>query len=322
MQSGLIHAYLLDHRGGGRELSWAEVADWQPGQGVLWLHMDYTDETAAQWLRTESGLDRLVVEALLTEESRPRTTPIGDSLLIALRGVNLNPASQPEDMVSIRLWIEENRIISTRKRRLLSIEDLLGRLRAGRGPSGPSNFIVSLVDLLVRRMSDTVDQLEEKIDELESLALDESGGELRSELAHLRKQAITLRRYLSPQREALSGIMAAEMPWFHEANLLHMREVSDRLQRHIEDIDVVRERASVTQEELLSYNSEQLNSRMYMLSVVAAVFLPLSFLTGLFGINVGGLPWAQSQEGFVTFCVLLVVALAGQIAFFFWKKWL
>ncbi|GAB2886241.1 zinc transporter ZntB [Microbulbifer echini] len=322
MQPGLIHAYLLDHSGGGKELPWAEVASWQPTQGVLWLHLDYTDDGAAQWLRTESGLDRLVVEALLSEETRPRATPLEDNLLIALRGVNLDPASQPEDMVSIRLWVEENRIISTRKRRLLSVEDLLGRLRIGRGPSGPSSFIVSLVDLLVRRMGDIVDQLEEKIDELESLALDAPGGELRSELAYLRKQAITLRRYLSPQREALSGIMAAEMPWFHESNLLHLREVSDRLQRHIEDIDVVRERASVTQEELLSYNSEQLNSRMYMLSIVAAVFLPLSFLTGLFGINVGGMPWAQAQEGFLIFCVLLGAALGLQIALFYWKKWL
>ncbi|WP_299579247.1 zinc transporter ZntB [uncultured Microbulbifer sp.] len=322
MQPGLIHAYLLDHSGGGKELPWAEVASWQPTQGVLWLHLDYTDDGAAQWLRTESGLDRLVVEALLSEETRPRATPLEDNLLIALRGVNLDPASQPEDMVSIRLWVEENRIISTRKRRLLSVEDLLGRLRIGRGPSGPSSFIVSLVDLLVRRMGDIVDQLEEKIDELESLALDAPGGELRSELAYLRKQAITLRRYLSPQREALSGIMAAEMPWFHESNLLHLREVSDRLQRHIEDIDVVRERASVTQEELLSYNSEQLNSRMYMLSIVAAVFLPLSFLTGLFGINVGGMPWAQAQEGFLIFCVLLGAALGLQIVLFYWKKWL
>ncbi|WP_226666164.1 zinc transporter ZntB [Microbulbifer aggregans] len=322
MDTGLIHAYLLDGKGGGRPLSWDEARAWTPSDGRLWLHFDYTDPVARDWISSNAGLEPLVAEALLTEETRPRTTSIGDGLLIALRGVNLNPESQPEDMVSIRLWVEEARIISTRKRQLLSVGDLCRQLDAGRGPETCADLLVELADLLVWRMSDTVDSFEDTIDELEDRVVAGASSTLRFDLAMLRKQTITLRRYLAPEREALARLMVEKVGWVTEANRIRLREVSDRLLRHIEDIDAVRERAAVTQEELMSRISEQLNSRMYMLSIVAAIFLPLGFFTGLLGINVGGIPGSENPHAFLIFSVLLVVTVAIQLLVFRWNKWL
>jgi zinc transporter len=103
---------------------------------------------------------------------------------------------------------------------------------------------------------------------------------------------------------------------------MQLREVSDRLIRHIEDIDAVRERAALAQEELLSLVSEQMNQRMYVLSLVAAVFLPLGFFTGLMGINVGGMPGVEDGNAFwvvVALCVAVMLILAVA---FRWKRWL
>ena len=126
--TGLIHGILLDGNGGGRLLSWDELRTWKASMGTLWLHFDYTVDSARDWVRNDSGLDSLIAEALLTEETRPRTTSVGDGLLIALRGVNLNPGSEPDDMVSVRLWAEKERVISTRKRKIMSVEDLIQKL--------------------------------------------------------------------------------------------------------------------------------------------------------------------------------------------------
>ncbi|WP_231759705.1 zinc transporter ZntB [Microbulbifer elongatus] len=322
MQAGLIHAYLLDGEGRGRRLSWAEVETWDAAQGRLWVHLDYTVAETRAWICEGAGLDPLVAEALLTEETRPRSTSVDNGLLIALRGVNLNPESQPEDMVSIRLWAEEARVISTRKRQLLSVDDLCQQLENGRGPRSTAGLVVELADLLVWRMSDTVDTFEDTIDDLEDRVVAGASGSLRLDLAVLRKQTITLRRYLSPQREALARLMAEKLTWIAEQDRLQLREVSDRLLRHIEDIDAVRERAAVTQEELMSRISEQLNSRMYVLSIIAAIFLPLGFFTGLLGINVGGIPGSENPQAFVIFSVLLVITVAIQLVVFRWKKWL
>lgn len=322
MQTGLIHAYLLDSRGGGRRLQWPEVQQWTPEQGCLWLHFDYTDESARAWISGAAQLDPLVADALLTEETRPRTTSIGSGLLLALRGVNLNPESQPEDMVSIRLWAEESRVISTRRRKLLSINDLCTQLDSGRGPVSAAGLVVAIADLLVWRMSDTVDNFEDVIDGLEDRVVEGASASLRVDLAMLRKQTITLRRYLSPQREALARFLGEKLAWIAEEDRLQLREVSDRLLRHIEDIDAVRERAAVTQEELMSRISEQLNSRMYVLSIIAAIFLPLGFFTGLLGINVGGIPGSENPHAFLVFSALLVVTVAIQLVVFRWKRWL
>ncbi|MDT8335970.1 MAG: CorA family divalent cation transporter, partial [Desulfurivibrionaceae bacterium] len=94
------------------------------------------------------------------------------------------------------------------------------------------------------------------------------------------------------------------------------------LTRYIEDLDQARDGLTVTQEELMSRMSEQLNSRMYVLSLIAAIFLPLSFLTGLLGINIAGIPGAQYQNAFIIFCLFLSAVVVGEIALFRKKNWI
>jgi zinc transporter len=321
-ETGLIHAFLMNGKGGGRLLSWEELQDWTPDQGKIWMHFDYTVAATRSWLESNSGLDQIIIDALLTEDTRPRTTNIEDGLLITLRGVNNNPGADPEDMVSIRMWAEADRIISTRKRKLLSVKDLLRQLERGKGPKDMAEFIVYLTDRLVWRMIDTVDQLEEQIDDIEDKALTENPGDLRHDLSELRRQTIALRRYLSPERDALTKIMVEQVSWIQDIHRRKMREVGERLIQHIEDIDVVRERTSVMNEQLLSRLSEQLNQRMYVLSILSAIFLPLGFLTGLLGVNLGGIPGAQGSSAFWIFVGLLFLVVLSQLAILRWKKWL
>ena len=224
-------------------------------------------------------------------------------------------------MVSIRLWIDNERIISTQKRVLLSVSDIAEQLDSGKGPADTSDFLVTLADRIVWRMSDTVDQCEDRVAYLEEQVLDEGHGSLRFDLATLRRQTITLRRYLAPQRDAFAKLVTEKIAWLDDDDRLRLREVSDRLIRNIEDLDAVRERAAVTQEELLSRLSDQMNTRMYVLSVVAAIFLPLGFLTGLLGINVGGIPGTENPWAFLIFLLFIIVIFVGQMLWFRSKKW-
>ncbi len=321
IEKGLIRAYLLYDQGAAKRLDWAGIEAWDASQGVLWLHFDYSNPEAQAWILNESGLDSLVADALLTEESRPRTTAIGEGLLIALRGVNLNPGSEPNDMVSIRLWVDASRMISTRRRPLFSARDLAEQLDTGRGPETSAGLLVDFIDRLIWRMSDTVEEVEEMLDSLEEEVLTEGGQSLRSNLVSVRRQTISLRRYLAPQRDALARLLIEKAPWFDEDSRLHLRETNDRLIRYVEDLDSFRERQAILQEELLSRMSEQLNTRMYVLSMIAAVFLPLGFLTGLLGINIGGIPGANDANAFLIFLGFLGIVVGVELWLFRWKKW-
>jgi zinc transporter len=320
--AGLIYAWVLDGKGGGRRLADAEIDAWKPADGLLWLHLDYTETAARKWLKQRSGLDRPVVNALRAEETRPRSQAVGDGLLLSLRGINLNPGADPEDMVAVRVYADATRIITTRRRRLMSAQNIDTSLAAGEGPKNTGEFIVQLSSQLVIHMRETIDNADDRVSEIEEMLVQQADQRLRRDLSELRREAIALRRYLAPQRDAMLQLQGERVSWLSETDRQGVREVMDHLMRYLEDLDSVRDRAAVMHEELANQLSEQLNQRMYVLSLVAAFFLPLGFLTGLLGINVGGIPGADEPWAFYIFIVLLIVVVGLQIWLFQRKRWL
>lgn len=304
--SGLISGYILAGDGSGKKVGWDEIAAWQPGQGFLWVHLDYTDPLAKQWLAEQSGLKKSVQRALLVEESRPRAILDDNGLLLFLRGVNLNPGQDPEDMVSIRIWADANRVITTRQRRLLSVADLEASIRSNQAPKSTSALVAALAGRLTDRMSDFVDKNSEELDALEDAGDSEKIAVVRRSVSDLRRQSIAIRRYLAPQREAINRLLSDQTGFFKHMSLIQLREIGDRTQRYIEELDSVRDRAAVIQEEISTRLSEQINSRMYVLSLVTVIFLPLGFITGLLGINVGGIPGSEFKYAFWIVVGLLV----------------
>lgn len=319
---GLIYGFVFDGQGGGQRVGWDDLKNWTPAQGILWVHFDYSAEKAQKWIREEGGLSEVAAEALLTEETRPRTIIIQDAALIALRGVNLNPGSEPEDMVSVRLLVDKHRIVTTRRRPLLSIVDIAESLRKNKGPKTTGEFVVELTGWLISRMQGTIEGIEDRLAQLEEDVMVSGSAELRNALLSVRRESIMLRRYLAPQREALIKLYREEISWMRHDERIHIREVTDSLIRYLEDLDTVRDRASVTQEELANRVSEQMNMRMYVLSLVAAIFMPLGFLTGLLGINIGGIPGAENKWAFSIFIFMLIGLVTMQLLYFKKRKWL
>ena len=230
-----------------------------------------------------------------------------NGLLLTLRGINPTPGADPEDMVAVRMWSDGKRIITTRRRRLQAAFELSEAIEKGVGPCNAGEFVESLTDKMVERMADVVDGLSDEVDDLEESVLTMESYELRPLIAELRRHTIGLRRYLAPQREAVSRLFNEKLEWLTDMDRSRLRESADRTTRFVEDLDLARERAVVVQEELTSRLSEKMDRTMYVLSIVAAIFLPLGFLTGLLGINVGGIPGAEYTGSFAIFCLFLLV---------------
>ncbi len=318
---GLIHALLLDGQGSASEIALDEIQNWTKEQGLLWLHFDYTHPESEEWLLESSGLDKIIAQALLEDETRPRATLINEGMLIALRGINHNLGAEPDDMVALRMWVDQHRIVTSRRRKLGAASIIAADLLKGHGPKNSGDFLVSMISHIVEAMSDTINDFEERTADYEDAVLSGETGGLRYDLANLRRQTITIRRYLAPERDAFSRLLIEKVPWLNAEHNIQIREINDALLRHIENLDAARDRAAVTQEELASRISEQLNSRMYVLSVVTTVFLPLGFLTGLLGVNIGGIPGSENHYAFWVFIAILVALVIGQVILFRWKRW-
>ncbi|MDA1195601.1 MAG: hypothetical protein O2894_10510 [Planctomycetota bacterium] len=148
-----MFACVLDGEGGARFGTWDLVHAWSSAAGVLWVHLDLRGEATVRWIREQSGLDEITQAALLAIETRPRATVRGNGLLVNLRGVNSNPGAEPDDMVSVRVWLEESRIITVRRRRLGSAQDVKQALEQGDGPNTPGEFLFHLADHVLLRVT-------------------------------------------------------------------------------------------------------------------------------------------------------------------------
>ncbi len=319
---GLICAYELDRKGGGKPLQMDDVNQPIAEGGLLWIHIDFSKTAGRDWLLHRSGIAATVLDALLDDEIRPRALQTNEGVLAILRGVNLNPGSSIEDMVSIRIWLEPNRIITTRRRRVISMQTLQQDLAQGTGARSPGNFIAELAWNLGERIADLVDRLDGAIEDAETTIADTPSAGKRSEFAELRRKTARIRRYLGPQREALDRLSRMQHSLFAEDELAALSEEANRMTLFLEELDLARERAMVAQEELLSSLAQEQNSKMYLLAMVSAVFLPLSFLTGLFGMNVAGLPGLENPMAFMWVVAMMTGIGAGIMLLFRWKKWL
>ncbi len=290
--------------------------------GYEWVHLNAKDPGTRQWMIDDPAIDRLATETMLAPDSRPRTIFHEDSLLVNLRGVNLNEGSDVTDMVGIRFVVTENRIVSIERRPLRATADIVALLAGPGSPTTPSGFLAWFGLTLADRMGPTITDLSEKLDDLESVSDDDIDTLDRSVLAELRRDVISLRRYLAPQRDALNSFTVQNMKWISERDRLHMRSAADQTTRITEELDTLRERCTVVRDHLTDHRAETMNRNMMILSVVAAIFLPLGLISGMMGINVGGMPWTQNAMGFWYVSGIVVVFGVIQMIIFRLVKWI
>lgn len=317
----IFFSYYLDGKGGATLSSDKQIISSE--QKIKWVHLNAKNSATKGWLSNElEGLDPLIIDALLAEETRPRFSQINDGVLIILRGMNPDKNATPEDMISVRLWIEKNKIISTRMRSLNIFDEIKESFNESKGPKNSADFITILIEKLSLKMEPILTDLDERLVDVEEQILTNLDMTSRESIIDIRRQAIIFRRYIIPQRDAIEQLRLSNISWLNSSAKLHLAEVYNHIVRYIEDLDEARERSQVVKDELSNSLADKLNQKMYFLSIIAAIFLPLSFLTGLLGINVAGIPGADTPYAFWVFIAILISVVVFQIYLFKRLKWL
>lgn len=289
----------------------------------IWVHIDGRAPGADAWLEARDFIPQIARNALMAEETRPRTEPMGEGALVNLRALGKTPEDDPDALVSIRLWVERGRAVSVCYRTPSMLETVCNAAKAGK-VRDPGDLISHLATAIseeldpdVAALGDALDDCETSMDDMRSIYRQ------RRHMARARAQAIAYRRFLVPQRYALDRLASLEADWIDEQDRMHLREAGDRCARMAEELEAVRERAALMHEELTDLHAEQVDSRALMISIVALVFLPLTFLTGLLGMNVKGIPFAEAPWAFwgvVGVCAVLATAIAAWFAAAHWFR--
>ncbi len=293
-----------------------------PKDRFYWFHLAYDAPTSEQWLGHQ-GVEPLVIDAITASETRPRTLAIEEGFLIILRGINKNEGDDPEDMISVRIWAKDNYIVTARRtgRKLVSLTLLSDAFDSGNAPNSVNDFVITLVTHLTSQIHTVVEQSDEHLDSFENRIEQGDSNVNRGQIVLLRQRVAAIRRFLAPQKEALDTLSRLRK-FFSEEESLHIREQTDRTLRYIEELDLLKERLLVMQDELRSQISEQQNMRMYVLSIVSMIFLPLSFLTGVFGMNVAGLPGTENPLAFSVLAFGMIILAIALLVFMRLRRWL
>ncbi len=293
--------------------------DTAQGDGYRWLHFDLTDPAFEPWAR--ATLPAPAAKALFQSETRPRCEALPGGMTVNLRGVNLNPGAEAEDMVSIRLWVTEGLVISARRYKIFAIDAIRDAMDNGKAPRGISAFLAALAFGLTKRIEAVSLNCAELTDEVEDLAFDPDAAPPIA-LPALRQRIIKLRRFVRPQSEALQQMGEGTIWPLDDVSRDYLRDTMNRNLRTLEELDATADRLAAIQDHEDAQAAIALGRNTYVLSIIAAVFLPLGFLTGLFGINVGGMPLVNDQAGFAIVAGGCVAIGALVILVFRYLRWL
>ena len=287
----------------------------------VWVHLDGNAADTVGWLEAHAGLPGPVIHALTAIETRPRCDAIDDGALINLRGPGAEETDEADDrLVSVRIWVEQGRAISVGFRVLAGFDGLRAKMMGG-AIQDPGDLVSNLAVVITTRVDPVIADLDELVDDCET-ALDPSRAyQTRRRIARARSDAIAYRRFVAPERDALLRLAELEAGWMADDDRLHLREAADRFARMAEQLEALRERAALIHEQLTDLRSEQIENRALLLSIVALIFLPLTFLTGLLGMNVEGIPFAKEPWAFAAVCGVCVAIAAGITTWFAAARW-
>lgn len=314
-------AYVIDDDGAARAVSRDEARAAHDRARFVWIHLYGRDENAIAWLRDDCGLPPAAFSALTAIETRPRGDLIDGGAIVNLRGLGATPGDDPDRLVSIRLWADANRVVSISFRTLADIDHVCAAMEAGR-ITDPGDLIVEMAHVITTRLDPEVADLGDVVDELEGHIENAVIYNARARIGAARSAAIDYRRFLAPQRDALERLSTAQAQWLTDDDRLHLREAADRAARMAEEMEAVRERSALLHEQLTDLRTEQIDQRSLIVAIIALIFLPLTFVTGLFGMNVPGIPLVNDANAF--WWIAIASSVFGLVLWgvIIWRRWI
>lgn len=312
--------YLLDKQESHRIALGELDTHWQKPSQAMWIHLNARDENDLDWIKNHSGIPSAIAEKLTAEHTRPSMMSYDEGCVLFARGVNLNEGFQPDDMVSVRMYIKDNKLITISLRNVFAIRDTINFVRENK--SSVNACVVAILNAITRRMNDTLFNIEERLGDLLQDALDEVDKKNdMNELKVLRRYTINLRRFLKPQSLAMSQLRLY-LTTLDKQQAEIMAHIEDTALRYVEFLDAAWEQSKLIQEQYEAVHDKRMNRIIFVLTVLSAIFLPLNFIVGMFGANVGGLPFIDNHEGFLYMWGIMTGSLLITLWLFKKFKWL
>jgi magnesium transporter len=303
-----------------------EMSEAEPGL-TRWLDVEGHDLDLISALGAQLVIHPLALEDVLNVGQRTKSEDFGNSLFVVMDHFffESETGSLTKDQVS--LVIMPDGVLSVRERRSDLFEPVRERLRVGkpRLRDGGSGYLAyALMDTVVDHLFPVLEAIGDRIEDVEDTLLDGRSEDL-STLHELKRELLVLRKSLWPLRDMLNGIHRNETDLFDAETRLYLRDVVDHATRAVDIVETLREMVSSLMDLYLTSLSNRMNETMKVLTIIATIFIPLSFIAGLYGMNFerSASPWNMPELGWAwgyPFALAMMASVAIALLVFFRRK--
>ena len=287
-----------------------EGRDDQGPHVVTWIDIDISDMEDREWLTSWDEVDEQTRTYLLEPVRFSRREHLADGMFLgvqALKADNTDDAGDADHLVDLKLLLGKSRVVTVRSGEVKAVEEIRRNLRSGRNLRTPVDLLVFMVAGLTRRMENIIFNISRDTDAIEDQLLDEGSVPSVESIQELQRRIFRTRRLLNSVKLVLAPIATDPVLALDAGDSRTLNNSSDHVAQLIEGLEDCRARIQMLQDQIEAEHSATMSRSSLNLSIVATVFLPLTFVTGLLGMNVSGIPEAHNPWGFWTICIISIV---------------
>ena len=295
-------------------------------RGVYWINVSgIHDVQTIEKVGTNLDLHPLVMEDILNTFQRPKQEDLGHYLFIVLKMLNYDNTEKEVKSEHVSFILGPNFVVSFQEQERDVFNPIRERLKKARGKirkKGADYLLYALIDAVVDNYFLVLEALGEEIEGLEDRLLEKPDPETLHIVHKLKREMIYLRRAVWPLRELINGLLKSESKLIEDNTNIFLRDVYDHTIQVIETADTYRDMVSSLQDLYLSSVSNKMNEVMKVLTIIATIFIPLTFIAGIYGMNFEFMPELKWKMGYFLIWGVMVVMVTVMVVYFKRKKWL
>ena len=324
-KTGLVWGYLFEPGKTPRQiecdaaLHWLSAATAVGHSGFVWLHLSLSNAAAERWMRQSLQLADAFYESLHEGVGSTRLEVEDDMLVAVMHDVLFNLSFDAANISTVSVCMDPRLVVTARLRPLRSVDRLRATVKAGRSIRSSAELLAQLLHDQADVLVDIIRQSTARADAVEDGLLANRIASSRVELSSLRRSLVRLQRLLAPEPAALFRLLNRPPAWLSEDDLADLRHAAEEFSAAVVDAGALTERLKLLQEELSALVNEHSNRTLVILTVVTVLALPINVVTGLLGMNVGGIPLQQHRQGFLL-VVGALTCITGILAYFLFVR--
>ncbi len=293
---------------------------------VSWINIDGLHDTEViNRIGEHFGIHPLVLEDILNTDKRPEIDDYVDYIFMILKVIYIDPVEEQINAEQVSLLLCNNTVISFQEGSGDPFEPIRDRIRTGKGrlrKSGPDYLTYALADTVVDNYYLVLEEIGELIEEIEDELVGEPEKDTLRDIYELKREMIYLRKYILPMRELVHKLQISESPLIDRSTNVYIRDLYSHTIQILDTVESYREMITGMLETYLSVASNRMNEVMKMLTIMASIFIPLTFIAGLYGMNFEYMPELHHKWGYPGAVVMMVAIAGGMLYYFKRRKWL